>query len=236
MLKNRKRAADLLAASKTTRSMSNEKARLLPSLQASAEQLAEQFDRIPGERKETLRSLAKVIRDTIRSGQAAYLNFICTHNSRRSHMAQLWAQAAAHFYEVENVLCLSGGTEATAFNPRAVQAMENVGFSITRIKDGSNPVYEVRYAANISPVIAFSKKYDDPFNYAGDFTAVMTCAHADDNCPIVSGASTRIAITYDDPKETDGTPYETDRYAERVTEIGCEMLYVFSVVDNKEFI
>jgi arsenate reductase len=216
--------------------MSNGKTRLLPSLQASAEQLAEQFDRISGERKETLRSLANVIRGKIRSGQASHLNFICTHNSRRSHMAQLWAQAAAHFYDVENVICLSGGTEATAFNPSAVNAMENVGFSITRIKDGTNPVYEVRYATNIPPVIAFSKKYDDPFNHAGDFTAVMTCAHADDNCPIVPGASTRIAITYDDPKEFDGTHYETGRYAERVNEIGREMLYIFSVVDNEEFI
>jgi arsenate reductase len=160
------------------------------------------------------------------------LNFICTHNSRRSHIAQLWGQAAASYYGVKDVFCFSGGTEATAFNPRAVKAMQSVGFDIQKIKEGENPVYEVRFSTNEFPVVAFSKKYDDPFNHNQNFAAVMTCSHADENCPLVLGATTRIAITYDDPKDFDGTALEEATYSERANQIGREILFTFSKVRN----
>lgn len=203
---------------------------LLPDLHDTIEQLRKEFDQIPAGRKETLKELTKFIQEKIAAGKKVYLNFICTHNSRRSHLSQLWAQAAAHCYGINNIVCLSGGTEATAFNPRAVKAMQDVGFGITKIKEGDNPVYEVRYATDAAPVIAFSKKYDDPFNHNKDFAAIMTCSHADENCPLVLGASGRIALTYDDPKEFDGTPQESAKYAERAHQIGREILYAFSLI------
>ncbi len=206
------------------------KANLLPGLQATVEQLIKEFEKIPAARKETLKELTQFVKDKINAGQKVYLNFICTHNSRRSHLSQLWAQAAAHLYGVSGVACFSGGTEATAFNPRAVTAMQQAGFDIRVTKEGSNPVYEVRYADDAAPVIAFSKTYDDPFNHNQDFAAIMTCSHADENCPLVLGASARIALTYDDPKEFDGTPLEAAKYTERVLQIGREILYAFSQV------
>ncbi|MEQ1588614.1 MAG: protein-tyrosine-phosphatase, partial [Cyclobacteriaceae bacterium] len=131
---------------------------------------------------------------------------------------------------INNVSCFSGGTEATAFNPRAVKAMQDAGFNITKTKEGVNPIYEVRFADGVEPMIAFSKTYDDPFNCNKDFAAIMTCSHADENCPLVIGASGRIALTYDDPKEFDGTPLEAAKYAERVHQIGSEIFYAFSQV------
>ncbi len=206
------------------------KTTLLSTLSSKVEQLTKEFDEIPTERKETLKELTQFVQGKIDAHQKIYLNFICTHNSRRSHLSQLWAQAAAHYYGIENVFCYSGGTEATAFNPRAVKAMQDAGFSISKTKEGENPVYEVRYAKDAEPVIAFSKKYDDPFNHNKDFAAIMTCSHADENCPLVLGASGRIALTYDDPKEFDETPQETAKYAERVHQIGREIFYSFSQV------
>jgi arsenate reductase (thioredoxin) len=203
---------------------------LLPTLQKTATQLVSEFNQIPESRKEILKQLTQFIQGKSAAVKSIYLNFICTHNSRRSHISQLWAQAAAHFYGMKNVMCLSGGTEATAFNPRAVKAMQNIGFAITKTKEGDNPVYEVLYAENAEPVITFSKKYDDPFNHNQDFAAIMTCSHADSNCPMVLGATKRIALTYNDPKEFDGTPQESAKYAERVNEIGREILYAFSKV------
>lgn len=205
---------------------------LIPTLLTTVEQLIHEFDKIPVARKETVKQLAELVQNKIVSGKTVYLNFICTHNSRRSHLAQLWAQTAAHYYGIKNVECFSGGTEATAFNPRAVKAMQTAGFDISIAKEGSNPVYEVRYAEDAYPVIAFSKKYDDAFNHNKDFAAIMTCSHADENCPLVLGASARIALTYDDPKEFDGTPLETAKYAERVDQIGREILYAFSQVEK----
>jgi arsenate reductase (thioredoxin) len=203
---------------------------LLSSLNQTVEKLRKEFDQIPLERKETLRELTSFVYNKIRDNQRVFLNFICTHNSRRSHIAQLWAQAAANYYGIAGVVCFSGGTEATAFNPRAVKAMREAGFKITAVKEGDNPVYEVYYADDVAAVTVFSKKYDDPFNHQNNFAAVMTCSHADENCPLVAGASERIALTYDDPKDFDGTPQEDAKYRERVHQIGREILYAFSQV------
>lgn len=200
---------------------------MLPTLLSTIEKLEKEFNEIPLERKKALGKLTQFAKNKIATNQAVYLNFICTHNSRRSHISQLWAQAAAHYFGIANVECFSGGTEATAFNPRAVKAMQDAGFNIIKTKEGDNPIYEVRYSNDVPPVIAFSKKYDDPFNQNHDFAAIMTCSHADENCPLVLGASARIALTYDDPKEFDHSIQEVAKYAERVNQIGREMLYAF---------
>jgi arsenate reductase (thioredoxin) len=205
---------------------------LLPTLNETKEQLEKEFDQISAERKELLYELTQFVQTRVKAGQKAYLNFICTHNSRRSHLSQIWAQAAAYYYGVPGVECYSGGTEATAFNPRAVKAMQEAGFNISVTKEGDNPVYEVRFASDATPIIAFSKKYNDPFNQNKDFAAIMTCSHADENCPLVLGASGRIPLTYDDPKEFDGTPLEAAKYSERVHQIGREILYAFSQVKS----
>ena len=203
---------------------------LYNALENRIQEFEAQFPEISNERKIILNQLTRFIQAKKELNASIDLNFICTHNSRRSHIAQFWAQAAAAYYGIKNVHCFSGGTEATAFNPRAVKAMQDAGFSITKTKEGENPVYEVRYADGEKPVIAFSKTYDDPFNLTKDFAAIMTCSQADENCPLVLGASERIALTYNDPKEFDGTPQETEKYAERVHQIGTEIFYAFSRV------
>ncbi len=207
---------------------SQKKGLSFPALNSVVEKLTKEFNEISAERKEILKGLTTFIQQKKDAGQPVYLNFICTHNSRRSHISQLWAQAAAYFYKVNNVHCYSGGTEATAFNPRAVKAMKDVGFQIVVSKEGSNPVYEVKYAKDATAVTVFSKKYDDPFNHNKDFAAILTCSHADENCPLVIGATVRLPIRYNDPKEFDDTPQESAKYAERVQEIGREILYAFS--------
>jgi arsenate reductase len=210
--------------------MSKNLTKTLPTLQITIDQLVREFRQIPEERKAIIQQLTEFVAKKSNEGEKILLNFICTHNSRRSHISQVWAQTAAYYYAVKNVETFSGGTEATAFNLRAVAAMKEAGFEIATTKDGANPVYEVKYASEATPLTIFSKRYDDSFNPKKDFAAVMTCSHADENCPVVIGASTRIALTYNDPKDFDGTPQEAAKYAERVREIGREILYAFSQV------
>jgi arsenate reductase len=206
------------------------KVTLLPALQSTVEQLTSEFNDIPLERKAILSELTQFVQMKVDSKLPVYLNFICTHNSRRSHLSQIWAQAAAYYYNVPEVFCFSGGTEATAFNPRAVRAMQQAGFTIVISEDGTNPVYDVKYTSGLPGIKAFSKKYDDPFNHNKDFAAVMTCSHADENCPVVLGAIARIPLRYEDPKNFDDTPQEAAKYTERVRQIGREILYAFSQV------
>lgn len=192
--------------------------------------LIRSFDAIPVERKAILKQLTDFVEGKIKRNETIALIFICTHNSRRSHISQIWAQAAAAYYGIENVITYSGGTEATAFNPRAVKAMAEAGFRIEATSEGLNPVYKVLFSDDGKEVTAFSKKYDTESNPQKGFAAIMTCSHADENCPVVLGMEKRISLPYDDPKDFDGTPHESEKYAVRVREIGTEILYAFSQV------
>jgi len=207
------------------------KASLKPEVMAYAETVIAEFDQISEERQKALRKIALYIETQQSANQPAQLTFICTHNSRRSHMSQIWATAAAAYYGIEGVHTFSGGTEATAFNPRAVKAMQEIGFAIDVEESGDNPVYAVNYADGREPIQAYSKKYDAEGNPTDNFCAVMTCSQADKNCPTIPGASLRVAIPYEDPKAFDGTDQEAEMYAQRAHQIAREMFFLFSQVN-----
>jgi len=198
---------------------------LLKNLDQYLQALAPQVQHLDQARKEKLLPLVGYIRARIEEKSPVALNFICTHNSRRSHLGQLWAKVAAHVHGVPDVSTFSGGTEATAFNPRAVAALERAGFSIFN-PGGENPHYRLKYADDVPDAVCFSKRYDDEANPSKDFAAIMTCTDADESCPVIPGA-TRISLPYRDPKEADDTPQEAERYDERCRQLAIEMLYVF---------
>ena len=184
-------------------------------------------ERISEERKRILQPLIQFISSKITKNEEVRLNFICTHNSRRSHLSQIWAQTMANYFEVKNVFCYSGGTEATAMFPKVVETLRNQGFEILKLSETENPVYAVKFAENEHAVICFSKKYNDDFNPKSAFAAILTCDSADENCPIVYGAEARIPIKYEDPKKSDGTPEMNETYFNRSLEIATEMKFVF---------
>jgi protein-tyrosine-phosphatase len=190
--------------------------------------LEDDLSEIGDKRKQKLNQLADFISSKIRNGNDAKLTFICTHNSRRSHFCLIWAAVLAHHFEQRpNIQTFSGGTEATAFNPRAVAAIRRAGFKVEN-PGGENPRYKVSYAENAAPLSCFSKTFDDEINPQDDFAAVITCSDADENCPVVPGTSLRIAIPYVDPKVSDGTPEEAQTYDERCRQIATEMYYMLS--------
>lgn len=205
---------------------------MFPQLSTYIKSVVSDIDAIPQERKNLLKKIALFVQAKKQSNEPANLLFICTHNSRRSHFSQIWAATAAAYYGVQDgINTYSGGTEATAFNPRAVAAIERSGFKVQN-PGGNNPHYKVTYTEGGAVIECFSKKYDDPFNANENFVAVMTCSHADKNCPSIAGASLRIPIPYVDPKESDGTEKEAATYDERCKQIATEMFYLMSQVKN----
>jgi arsenate reductase (thioredoxin) len=188
---------------------------------------------IPEERKAILKSLIHFIQSKVDKREDVNLNFICTHNSRRSHLSQIWAQVMAAHFGISQVFTYSGGTKATAMFPKVAETLQNQGFEIMKLSDAKNPVYAIKYAENAHPIIAFSKTFDDAFNPASNFAAIMTCSQADEGCPFIAGAEKRIPITYDDPKAFDGTPLQAEKYTERSLQIATELFYVFSKVTVK---
>ncbi|MBK8601373.1 MAG: protein-tyrosine-phosphatase [Flavobacterium sp.] len=184
------------------------------------------------ERKAILQTLVDYIQANVSAGKSIRLNFICTHNSRRSHLSQIWAQTMAFHFGIKNVFCYSGGTEATAMFPKVGETLGNQGFEIQKLSQESNPVYAVKFDENEPTVICFSKKFDDVFNPTSEFGAIMTCSSADEGCPFIAGADVRLPIRYDDPKAFDGTDLMNAKYAERSLEIAAEMYYVFSTIKS----
>jgi len=181
---------------------------------------------ISTDRKAILQVVVDYIKSQRGNEDPVKLNFICTHNSRRSQLAQIWARTAAYYYKTD-VESFSGGVEVTEFNRNAIEALENAGFAA--IRNGKvNPHYLIRFSSGTEGIIAFSKLYDDAVNPTSGFAAVMTCSDADETCPFIPGAEARIPLLYEDPKEFDKTPLMVEKYQERSRQIATEMFYVFS--------
>lgn len=201
-----------------------------PMMQQFVDSISQNLEGIDSARKLELNVLATHITESLKTDSLVKLTYICTHNSRRSHMAQLWSAVAAHYYGVKTVETYSGGTESTAFNPRSVACLKKQGFDITPLNEEKNREYSVVFSAEVPAVKAFSKVYNDPSNPQNGFIAVMTCSHADEACPVVNGASKRVAIPYVDPKISDDTDLESQTYYDRSAQIATEAFYVFKRV------
>jgi arsenate reductase len=224
----------LYAAGCSTSPQATSNANLLPPLQSYVgDKVANQLDAVPAERKVVLGEIAASIAERLEQGHDANVTFICTHNSRRSHMSQIWAQTAACYYGLDRVHAYSGGTQETCCNPRTITAMRRAGFAIEDATTGDNPLYLVRYADGRPPVRAYSKLYNAQGNPKEGFIALMTCSSADKSCPVVQGAVARYAIHYADPRLCDDTPTETAAYNDRCREIAREMFYIMSQVRSR---
>ena len=197
----------------------------LKSFEANISSLSE-------ERKEKLLPLVYYILDNQRDNDPSELIFVCTHNARRSHMAQLWAAAAALYCDLENIETFSGGIEVTRIHPNALASLERSGFEFSGDDDGENPSFLVQLGESVM-IEVFSKPYGDDTNPQKNFAAVLVCSEAAEACPNVEGASLRLPISYDDPKEFDGTEKAEEMYDKRSVEIGTEMLYVMKTVSEK---
>jgi|SRR5690554_2449264 len=176
-------------------------------------------------RLESLNQVVSYIKFKIEEGKKAQLVFICTHNSRRSQMAQVWAKLIAENYGIE-VNVFSGGTEVTEFHPNAVGVFKKLGMKI-EVEKSSNPHYFLSYGKNKEAIELFSKLYNDEFNPTSCFAAIMTCSSADSNCPYIPSAEKRIVLTYEDPKKFDRSEKVQEAYEATAIEIAKEMKYVF---------
>jgi len=183
---------------------------------------------ISEDRKKALNVFVSFLTEKLQKREPINLNFICTHNSRRSHFSQIWAQTISEFLGIKSIKSYSGGTEATAVYPSVLKAFQSVGFAVGQLSENENPVSFLKFAEDTLPILCFSKLYDHPFNPKKNFVAVMTCSQANEACPFVPGAEARISFTFEDPKISDGTPRELEKYQEKSKEIATDLLYVFS--------
>ena len=219
----------LAGASLGTEAFAKE-ADLLEPARPYVRQIVSEYGLIPPDRAAILREASAFINDRIKEAKPAPLIFICTHNSRRSHLAQVWAQAATVYYQITNIVSFSGGTETAACNIRTIRALQRAGVSIVNSTGGTNPVYLAQCSESLPPAKLYSKTFSDPANPQSGFAAFLCCDQADAKCPVVQGAAARFSTPYVDPKASDDTDKESATYDERCRQIAREMFYLISLV------
>lgn len=126
------------------------------------------------------------------------LYFLCTGNSCRSQIAEGWGK----LYLADNWEVFSAGIETHGVNPKAVQAMKEVGVDI------SNQTSEM-----IDMEI---------LNHA--HLVVTLCGDAKDNCPTIPPQVRHEHWGFDDPAKAEGTDEEIWTVFQRVRdEIGAKI-------------
>lgn len=185
---------------------------------------------VSDERKDLLLSIATKIVDELEDRDKINLNFICTHNSRRSQMAQVWSFYASTYFSLDSIFSFSGGTEVTAFHRNTVKCLQKNGFEFN-VDDFShqNPRYLITFHGTKKSILGFSKTYDNPHN-SYPYIAITTCNSADQNCPFIPDAIERFHLPYIDAKEADNTENQNEKYLETSKQIAGELFFVFEEV------
>ena len=219
--------------------------RLSPKVAAHADLLTTSFDMIDEPHREAGEALADWIAGNYKPGQPLHVTVVCTGNSRRSILGATMGNVAAAYYGMPEVRFHSGGTAPSAFNPRTVACLKEIGVEVeptgTDAPRGepktANPIYKVRWGqAGESSLEAFefSKTYSDASIPQQGFAALMVCGEADAACPFVKGAALRVSMPYLDPKIYDDSRFEAAKYAERRDDIGRLMLSVMMQVRYRQ--
>jgi len=188
--------------------------------------LEEQSKDISSARREDLDKLAAIITEDLVKGDSV-VKFICTHNSRRSQVAEFMLDVLSREYGLK-ITALSAGTEATAFEPRMVNAIKNQGFPLIEYGNKPNPLYI--YRIKNDDLYYFSKRYDEQLIDYGESIIVTVCGDANENCPVIPGTLKRFHLGYEDPKKSDGSDHESETYKKKVLEIGSEILYLVKAI------
>lgn len=185
------------------------------------------------ERHELLFTIANKITEEYEDREKINLNFICTHNSRRSQMAQVWSFFATEYFALKNIFTFSGGTEATAFHRNTVKTLQKVGFEFNVVDfSHQNPHYSISFKGSKKALLGFSKTFDDDMNEY-PYIAITTCDSADKNCPFIPDAIHRFHLPYTDPKVSDETPAKDKKYLEINQQIAAETYIIFEEIKNQ---
>lgn len=182
------------------------------------------------QREALLDAIAEKIISLYKEEKKVNLNFICTHNSRRSQLGQIWGFYAKHYFNLPKISTFSGGTEVTAFFRNTVKTLQSVGFKFN-LNDFShqNPKYLVSFSEQGEQIECFSKLYDHKINKS-PFIAITTCDSADANCPFIAEAISRFHLPFVDPKIFDGKDQQDDAYIKTSSQIAGELFYVFAKI------
>lgn len=107
---------------------------------------------------------------------------LCTGNSCRSQMAE----GIINHFLGDSWQAYSAGTKPSTVNPRAIEAMAEIGIDISHHRS----------------------KHVDEFDGRALDLVITVCGSADRNCPVWIGKERKVHIPFDDPYEATGSEEE----------------------------
>ncbi|MCG1037755.1 hypothetical protein [Polaribacter sargassicola] len=184
------------------------------------------------ERRDILLNIANKIIEEYNNNKLVNINFICTHNSRRSQMAQVWAFFAAQYFNL-NINSFSGGTEITSFNRNTIKTLQKASIKF-QLDDFShqNPKYLISFKGISKTLLVFSKRYDYKENKT-PFIAITTCDNANAKCLFIPEASRRFHLPFEDPQSSENTELRDKKYLEINEKIAAEIYFIFLEINKK---
>lgn len=180
---------------------------------------------LSAERQELWQKAAHAVQEK----KAKAMNFICTHNARRSVISQSLAAALAYHYGIDDMVFYSGGAESTYIHPNSIALLQRIGFKLKEVEAGANPVHTARFASDAETLRLFSKTFDDVSSHE-PYVAILVCSKGDAACPFIPDAKARILIPFDDPGAYDGTADAAEAYFATAKLILNELHYFFQLL------
>ena len=147
------------------------------------------------------------------------LVFLCTHNSRRSQICEVWGSIFSLIYKKE-ILINSAGTIKTSVHKEIFNVLKKCGVSV-------NENEEIAFK---NLLIKLKSKTLDQID-AKKFIAIMTCSDAEKSCPIDSRSVKNINMFFKDPKVYDNTKYMEEEYLKTNSNIAEELNYIFKRIN-----
>ena len=146
--------------------------------------------------------------------------FICTHNSRRSQLCEVWGSILSKRFNLD-LSFFSAGTEKTEVCGEAIKSLERAGIEI-----GIGGKIKLMH----NQIELHSKTLDEIKE--DEFIAIMTCSDAEKNCPVEPRSKKNIKLFYDDPKKYDGTIEASVEYDKTCRLIASELNAIFKTLVN----
>ena len=144
--------------------------------------------------------------------------FMCTHNSRRSQLSEVWANILSNRLNLK-LSFFSAGTEKTKVYKEVIETLCRVGVDINK---------EGKLNLTSNTINIYSKTLDEIKE--DKFIGIMNCSDAEKHCPLDPRSKKNIKLFYDDPKKYDRTTKESDEYDRTCRLIASELNAIFKLL------
>ena len=177
------------------------------------------------DRVERLNELALFVEERRLRNEPIKIVFTCDSNARTSLMAEIWANAAAYYFQVEDVEFYSGGLSPGQVSHKALKSMERAGFIFYEFESVLGTRYQVNYGYDAEPLEIYAKKYSAKGNPTRGYCAALTCASMIHLDPALKGVLVKIALPYEDLAFIEGTEEVDQAYDQLNASMAREMFH-----------